>query len=313
MVTIHKYTPEFKQEWDALVANSRNATFLLFRGYMDYHSDRFEDFSLLARDVRGRLLAALPANRESETLVSHRGLSYGGWILPARNCNALDMLEIWDALLPFLREQGIRQLVYKPIPHIYHSAPAEEDLYAIFRAGGQLAATLVSSVVDLRNPLPFGRRMKEIARRVLKSDIVFSESDCWDEYWNVLSQMLSSRYETTPVHSLAEIKLLCERFPDNIKLYTATLDGEIIAGTVLYVGPRVVHLQYSAASDRGKELSAVTGLYQWLVDEYKGKANWFDFGTSNEQGGHYVNKGLLRQKCNCGARAIVYNTFTINV
>ena len=313
MITIEKYTAALQQEWDRLVTDSRNATFLLQRGYMDYHSERFADFSLIARDERGRILAALPANREGDVIVSHRGLTFGGWILPARRCDALNMLEIWDAMFPFLRENGIKQIIYKPIPHIYHTAPAEEDLYAIFRAGGRLTATLVSSVVDLRNPLPFGRRMKEIARKVMKSEIIFSESDCWSEYWDVLKQMLATRYNTLPVHTLDEINLLRKRFPNEIKLYTATLNGEIIAGAVLYITPRAVHLQYSAASARGKELSAVTGLYQWFIDRFKDKADWFDFGTSNEQGGHYVNEGLLRQKCNCGARAIVYNTFTIDV
>ncbi len=302
-----------QQEWDALVRDSRNATFLLQRAYMDYHADRFADHSLIARDEHGRLLAALPANREGDVLVSHRGLTYGGWILPQRRCDALDMLKIWEVLLPYLRSEGFLRLIYKAIPHIYHSAPAEEDLYAIFRAGGRLSQTLVSSVVDLRNPLPFGRRMKEIARKVLRSDIVFAESDSWAEYWAVLSEMLASRYDTKPVHTLEEIMLLRERFPNEIKLYTASLNGEIIAGAVLYVSPQVVHLQYSAASAQGKELSTVTGLYQCLVDKYTGKAAWFDFGTSNEQGGLYVNEGLLRQKCNCGGRAIVYNTFEIDI
>ena len=38
-----------KDRWDEFIATSaRNATFLHCRGYMDYHSDRFNDMSLMA-------------------------------------------------------------------------------------------------------------------------------------------------------------------------------------------------------------------------------------------------------------------------
>ena len=43
MFEIIKYTPEYRQQWDAYVAKARNATFLFYRNYMDYHSDRFKD------------------------------------------------------------------------------------------------------------------------------------------------------------------------------------------------------------------------------------------------------------------------------
>ena len=61
MITVRRYTPADKPLWDGFVALSKNATFLHYRDYMDYHSDRFNDFSLMAFDG-GRLLALLPAN-----------------------------------------------------------------------------------------------------------------------------------------------------------------------------------------------------------------------------------------------------------
>ncbi len=310
---IERYTPELAQQWNDLVDNSRNATFLFKRSYMDYHADRFADYSLIARDDHGKILAALPANREGDVVVSHRGLTYGGWILPSRRCDALDMLRIWDEMLDFLRKDGAKQLIYKPTPHIYHAVPAEEDIYAIFRSGGRLTTSLISSVVDLRNPLPFDQGTRQRARKVLASDVIFGECDDWDGYWKVLCELLRARYNSQPVHTLSEIKMLREHFPNEIKLFTATLNGEILAGIVLYITPSVIHSQYAAASERGKELSAIHGLYQWFIDHYKGKATWFDFGTSNEDQGRAVNEGLLRQKCSYGGRGVVYNTFTIDL
>ncbi|MBQ9821268.1 MAG: GNAT family N-acetyltransferase, partial [Muribaculaceae bacterium] len=60
MVEIIRYEASMAAQWNDFVQSSRNATFLHQRGYMDYHSDRFSDCSLLAlRD--SKLCALLPA------------------------------------------------------------------------------------------------------------------------------------------------------------------------------------------------------------------------------------------------------------
>ena len=67
MFTIRRYTAADKRVWDRYVANARNATFLFFRDYMDYHADRFQDYSLLFY-VGNHLYAILPANIVGDTL-----------------------------------------------------------------------------------------------------------------------------------------------------------------------------------------------------------------------------------------------------
>lgn len=312
MISLEQYNPERdRREWDDFVTTSRNATFLLSRGYMDYHADRFEDASLIARDGHGHILALLPACREGDTLYSHRGLTYGGWLMPPRRCDALDMLEITDALLPYMASHGLKTLVYKPVPHIYHSRPAEEDLYALIRAGARLTSANVSSVIDLQNPLPFDQGSRQRARKALKLGTVCARSDDWEGFWKILTELLDTRYGAAPVHTLAEIRMLTSRFPDNIRLYTATLDGELLAGVVIYDTGLVAHSQYTAATPRGKELSLLPALYTRLIETCT--ARYFDFGTSNEDGGREVNPGLLRQKCSYGARAIIYPTYILTL
>lgn len=52
------------------------------RRYMDYHSDRFADNSLMFYNEKtGKLYALLPANRCGDVLYSHQGLSYGGLVM----------------------------------------------------------------------------------------------------------------------------------------------------------------------------------------------------------------------------------------
>lgn len=314
MIEVIRYNPQQAPAWDAFVDVARNGSFLFRRDYMDYHADRFEDFSLMALGHGGKLLAVLPACRQGEVLSTHAGLTFGGWILADRRCDALDMLELWDAMTALLRSEGFRRIVYKTMPHIYHRRPAEEDRYAIFRAGGQLSRSLVSSVIDLDDPLPFDQGSRQRARKAAAiPGISIGPSDDFRGFWDVLSSLLDTRYGAEPVHSLAEIELLHGRFPENIRLYTAVLDGELLAGVVVYVSPTALHSQYTAASPRGKELSVVPAIYSCIIDDYKGRVRWFDFGTSNEDDGRSVNPGLLRQKCSYGARAVVYDTFTIEL
>ena len=79
MLHVGIYESMHRSHWDAFVARSKNGVFLFFRDYMDYHSDRFRDHSLLVFEDE-TLIALLPANAEGDVLVSHGGLTYGGII-----------------------------------------------------------------------------------------------------------------------------------------------------------------------------------------------------------------------------------------
>ena len=63
------------EEWNAFVAQSKNGTFLFDRRFMDYHADRFQDYSLMFYD-EDRLLAVMPAHVDGDCLVTHGGLTY---------------------------------------------------------------------------------------------------------------------------------------------------------------------------------------------------------------------------------------------
>lgn len=310
-MTIERYTPAVAPEWDRVVEASRNGTFLHLRAYMDYHADRFRDCSLLARNDHGEVTAILPANAIGDTIYSHQGLTFGGWLMtPEADANA--MMEIWERTSDFLKDSGFKRMYYKPVPHIYHKYPAEEDLYALFRAGGKLDTTLISSAIDMSCPLGFNRTAKRYAHSAEKAGVTVGESENWDEFWDVLRDLLAERYNASPVHTIEEIKLLHSRFPQNIKLYTACKDGRIAAGVVIYVSDTVAHCQYIATTKEGRDGKVLPLLFQHIIGTMTDK-RYFDFGTSNEDGGRTLNEGLIHQKCGFGARAIVYNSYFIDL
>ncbi|MEM2995168.1 MAG: GNAT family N-acetyltransferase, partial [Candidatus Bathyarchaeia archaeon] len=76
-IKIVKYNEKHRMAWDDFIKNSKNGVFLFYRDYMEYHADRFTDFSLMFFD-NNRLIAVMPANVKDDILFSHGGLTFGG-------------------------------------------------------------------------------------------------------------------------------------------------------------------------------------------------------------------------------------------
>ncbi|MDE6453899.1 MAG: GNAT family N-acetyltransferase [Muribaculaceae bacterium] len=312
---IERYTPAMKPAWDAFAMESRNATFLHRRGYMDYHADRFRDHSLVARATAGgRIVALLPANAESDgTLASHRGLTYGGWLTPPRHFSTETMLELFDALTDHMRAEGLRRLVYRPVPHIYHRYPAEDDVYALWRLGARMDACGASATVALRRAPLLDRGSKSAVSAVRRAGVSLGPSHDFEAFWAILEEVLASRHETRPVHTLAEMRMLRDRFPDNIRLYAAVADGRMEAGVVVYRCGTVAHAQYIAASPRARTMRLLPALYSHIMDCECEGMEWFDFGISTEQGGRVLNAALDSHKSRLGGRCTLYQSFVLEL
>lgn len=314
-LTIERYHPGLCADWDSAVAASRNGTFQHMRRYMDYHSDRFADHSLIAR-CGARILALLPAHATGGTLSSHSGLSYAGWLLSPR-ADQLAVMALWEQFMDYCRCEGFDKVIYKPSPHIYHRFPCEEDLYALWRAGGSVGARLASSVcpVAAASEPPFDMACRQSARKALAAGITVQACDDYAAFWQILAARLDSRYGAAPVHTLGEIELLHSRFPDNIRLYAATdAAGEMLAGIVMYVSATVGHSQYTAATDSGIRMRTIPALYKKIYADLAAEGiPWLDYGTSNTDGGHGLNEGLIRQKAGFGARTVTYDTYLVDV
>jgi lipid II:glycine glycyltransferase (peptidoglycan interpeptide bridge formation enzyme) len=140
------------------------------------------------------------------------------------------------------------------------------------------------------------------------------EDGDFSAFWKILEERLQGKYSVAPVHSLEEITLLKSRFPENIKLFcVADNNGEILGGVVLFITDNVVHMQYSATTDKGRRISALDYLYEELINNRFAGKEYFDFGISVEDGGRYLNSGLIAYKERLGGRAVVYDTYTIDL
>ncbi len=239
-----RYTSAHEPLWDAFVRASRNGVFLFERQYIDYHSDRFPDHSLLFFDVSHRLVAVLPATELTESgervISSHGGLTFGGFVL-SPEARSRDVLRIFDAALAYMRHLGFARFVYKAVPDIYHQLPSQEEDYALWLHGFRLEVCNLSTAIDLRCALPLrpDRNRLRGCRKAQRHGFTIVETTDLNELWPIVEHSLLQRHGVRPVHSLSEMSLLRSRFPSRIRTFVAMRDGKVEGGVVMFESAQV--------------------------------------------------------------------------
>lgn len=313
-MNLSRYTSNEAGEWDNFVAHAKNATFLLKRPYMDYHAERFTDHSLVFRNDKNNIIALLPANETVSTngsrcLYSHQGLTYGGLILD-KKATTKEVCEMFSMLADYLAANNFNQFVYKPTPWIYHTQPAEEDLYAVTNIlHAQLSAREISSTINLQDRINFAQPRRTAINHARKAGIEVRESADIEAFWHILNDNLSAKYHKHPVHSIAELQLLRQRFSSEIRLFMALADGGALGGVFVYDCGQTIHTQYISANAEGKRLGAIDAIISHLINNVYASRRYLDFGKSTEQEGHYLNENLIFQKEGFGGRGVVYDTY----
>ena len=308
MFEITRYTPADKPLWDAYVEKARNATFLFFRDYMDYHSDRFRDHSLLVYKG-GRLYAMIPAHEDDGVFCSHLGLTYGG-LIASLSVTTADVVRLFAQLNDYLRRHGFKRVVWRPVPWPYHQVPAEEELYAMFwQCGAHLVRRMAGTVIFMDCHLPWRKDHRRRLRLAHESGVRVEPDGSLSAFWPLLEANLQERFGARPVHTLAEMELLKSRFPRQIVQYNAYLGEELVGGITFYVMGHVLHGQYSSTNDLGKHVGAMEAIYEQVMQHDYASMRYLDFGTSNEEGGRVLNEGLIDHKEAYGGRTVCYDTY----
>lgn len=304
-----KYSPAFYNEWNDFVKNSKNGTFLFYRNFMDYHKDRFEDFSLIVFKNE-KLVAALPANKVGQKIYSHQGLTYGGLILPD-HIPFKNTLEIIYNVLKFLCDNNFDTLIFKQLPKIYNKRHSDEMDYFLFMLDAKVYRKDVSMVIQLSNKLEYSSLRKRKLKLATKIGLKFVEETDMTSFWNeVLTPNLYKTYKVKPVHSLSEISRLRNLFPNNIKQYNVYFENELMAGCTIFETEKVAHIQY-VSTKKEKHIGALDFLIDELLIKVYNNKTYFDFGISNENEGRNINLGLLNWKQSFGASPLIHEFYEV--
>ncbi|MGP1459015.1 MAG: GNAT family N-acetyltransferase [Treponema sp.] len=311
MIRIKRYSDSQKDEWDLFCNNSKMPLFMFNRDFMDYHKDRFTDRSLLFYDD-DELAAIFPASEKETVLVSHGGLTYGGFILGA-GAKQHTVNDCFTALLNYAKTNGFTKIIYKNIPHIYHKQGAEEDLYSLFVNGAKILKVEPSTVINLKNPLKMPKGRKAQISRARREGVEIKESTDFKSFMSIEEEVLEVRHGVKAVHTADELALLHSYFPENIRLFAASYQDKMIAGALIFEYENTVHTQYMAANDTARQIGALDLAISFIIDTYKETKTWLDFGISSENAGSILNEGLIAQKEGFGGRTNTYMTWEIDL
>lgn len=308
--TVRQYEPKDYSIWNAFVSTAKNATFLFHRDFMEYHSDRFDDFSLLIFED-AILVSILPANRIDDKIFSHQGLTYGGFVFSS-TIKLGKVLEIVQFVLKFLDKDKIKKLELKLIPSIYNAFFSEEIEYALFLTEANILRRDCLSVIDLKKPFSITKTRKESIRRGEKNNLIIKEELNFELFWNkILIPNLDKKHGAKPVHSLEEIIKLQQNFPDNIRHFNVYDESKIVAGTTVFITDKVAHPQYISGNEQKNELGSLDFLYNHLITDVFAAKNFFDFGPSHENNGKKINEGILFWKESFGAKTTVQDYYEV--
>lgn len=301
--------------WDSLVDESPMGTFLHSRRFLSYHGDRFDDQSLLFFDEKRRLVGVLPAAVDPDDrtrIVSHPGATYGGLIHAGRLLGD-KMLQALAAACEHYETAGFNRFLYKATPTIYHRAPSDDDLYALFRLRSQRVRCDLSAAIAIEHRGRVTERRKRGARKAANSGVEIRKGgDLLPLYWPVLEATLQERHRAMPVHSLDQIIALAGRFPSHIMCCCAFLDDNLVAGVVIFETATAAHAQYIAATPEGRSTGALDMVFEHLIDRANDDGKrYFDFGISNEDQGWTLNNGLFNFKSEFGASGVVHEFYEI--
>jgi hypothetical protein len=294
--SIRPYQESDYELWNTFVTAAKNATFLFHRDFMEYHKDRFDDFSLLVFDGVN-LVAVLPANRVDNKVYSHQGLTYGGFVYRSK-LKIEEVQTMLDLLFDFFKSERIEYFYLHPIPSFYLGQGNAAIDFFLIKKGAQLYRKEMNMVAHLNQEIPISKsKVKHFRRTELLGLRVVEESNFQPFWEKILEPRLLEKYDAKPVHSLAEIQLLKERFPKNIKQFSAYLEEEIVAGITLFEFDNGVKSQYGATSKKGETCRALDFLFISLLDIFQKQGKlFFDMGIVNDSSEKGFHSGLLQQK-----------------
>ncbi len=295
MIEVRKYNPQLRHDWERLVDSSSNAIFQHSRSFMEYHGNRFEDRSVIIYH-HSQPKAIFPSHRIGDRIFSHKGLTYGGLVVH-KGLQPDELESFLQELVRYYKKEKITEIHLKCLPDFYADGNQQALKESILKVGGRKTGEDIIHAVPLPNGIKERALYKIRNSQRITPEIKKAES--FQLFWEkVLIPHLDLKFDNRPVHSLQEITQLGQNNP--LEQWDLYHEGELLAGTTLFVDKHVVKAQYTATTERGRKLKALDYLFFHLFDLFSHK-KLFSLGTSYHPGTRELVPGLVQWKESFGA------------
>lgn len=309
------------EEWNLFIQTTSLGHFFFQTDYLFYHKERFTDFSLLIYNEKKVLICVVPAclkstasinftvNFTEKILYSHQGLTFGGFIFKDK-LPFLEKQKCISACLDFLKENNFTSLIIKPLPSYFLTDLNREDSLPRLLYNGILKNKVWRVEANSIIPLPkneleyqqitypnYSKRKKRNLQKASKSDLKVEKTELATDFWTSIEENLKKHHGILPVHSAEEIQLLQTNFNQNIYFFVVKdAKNAILASCVAFVYQTCIHLQYMAATPKGREKSAL----DFMIDEFiKNYPIYFD--KNSIQNSTYLSLGVSERRDNKGS------------
>lgn len=319
-ILLTRFNESLEEVWDDFVyTKAKNATFLHSRKFYNHnYLNKADDCSLIFLK-KNKIIALLPATLievpGEKVLYSHQRSTYGSFVF-SNEISISDLDEVVCMTIEYAKNELITQIVVRPTFGIYHKTLAQEIDYLLWKNGFIIKCRELELGIDLSTEIDslYNDSTKRSIKKSLKAGVIVQESEDIQGYWGVLTKNLAAKYGKSPVHSIDDIKRLQTLVgQERIRLFTASLDGVIIAGILTFVANRrVLHAQYIASDHAFQDFRPLNAVIDFIVKKAKEEQfAYFNLGMVTEPGGHELNEGLCRFKEGFGARGVLRETMHI--
>ena len=313
---VEKFGTKDGNKWDNFIWNSVNGTIFHTRKFLNYHPEgRFSDYSLIFYK-KNNIFALISGIDKiidgTKTFISHQGASYGGFIF--NKCSISDSSDLVNSFLKYLKEKSFKRVLINNPPKIYYKEFSDYIDFSLLREGFGFLKREISSYVALPENYDFAFRQftsptRTSIRKSQKEGVTVRESEEYKAFYNILERNLGMRHNVTPTHTLDELLILKNIFPEHIKLFAAYYKNTMIGGIVTFECNSLVNLAFYISGNMDFQYMRPVDLLMGEVIRFSinKRYKYLDFGlfTVNME----PNYGLGKFKEKFGAAGIFRDSF----
>jgi len=312
-IEIQKYSLKFKELWDSFIDKADNGFFFFKRNYMEYHADRFYDYSLIVF-IDNEIKALFPCNLNGDIIYSHQGLSYGG-VLHEVDADIYILNSIHKAIISYFNNLGIKHINISPIPSLY--SKTKNDFYEQIlkeEPTNILVQKPISTIDHELVKLPTRRKLR--IPKTHEDNYCFEIVDDMNMVWPMIEQCYLSQHGFNPVHSQSEIAYLKNCFPEKILINTIkenVPNAPILAALITLDDKRIVKFQYIGYTEIARKANVIDYLYYKTINKSISENKNVDMGHSIDINSNQINNKILFAKRRHGAVEITATTYSIDL
>ncbi len=306
-----KLTEKDHKHWEEFVKQANNGTIFHTLKFLSYHPpERFKNHHLLIKE-KENIVALFPAVIEDKTIISHKGASYGGFVLK-QGLGIHDIYLCVAYILEFLKKEKIQKILLTQTPLVYYREPNQYIDFALMKHGFRYRKREITAVIplDVAEPLlVFHPDARRSTKKAIREGVRVRITDDYAQYYEILKNNLGMRHNVSPTHTLSELFKLKNMFPEDIILFGAYLKEKMIGGMVIFVtNPEVILAFYISHNNQYQAYRPVNLLFYEVIKWGRLKGfRYLDLGTFTLN--MEPNWGLGRFKENFNARGFLRDTY----